>query len=64
MQRSPRKGLRASGDRPLKQTLRNPAVKKLNDWLKQIFDRSVRALSCKYEDDYYGDQLCRCEEQR
>ena len=47
----------------MKQTLRNPAMKKLNDWLKQIFDRSVRALSCKYEDDYYGDQLCKCEEQ-
>ena len=63
MQRSPRKGLRPSGDRPLKQTLRNPAMKALNKWLTQLFERSVRALSCKYEDNYYGDQLCKCEDQ-
>ena len=48
----------------MKQTLRNPAMKALNAWFRQIFERCVRTLTCNYEDNYYGDQLCNCEEQR
>ncbi len=48
----------------MKQTLRNPAMKALTNWFKQLFDRRLWQAHCNYEDDYYGDQFCKCEEQR
>ena len=37
-------------------------MKALTNWLKQFFERSAWRASCNYEDDYYGDRLCKCEE--
>ena len=38
-------------------------MKALNDWFRRIFERCLRSWSCNYEDNYYGDQLCKCDKQ-
>lgn len=45
----------------MKQTFRNPAMKALIDWFAAWFERTRLIANCNYNDNYYGDRLCRCE---
>ena len=47
----------------MKQSFRNPLAKALSEWFSRQLKRSRWQALCNYENDYYGDRHCRCEEQ-
>ena len=36
-------------------------MKALMNWFKRFWQKNVAFLACNYEDNYYGDRLCKCE---